>query len=1362
MTVAVNISAKPKAPVLATLLAAQYAGDAVAVTINWAHSDGPTTTVDGVTITGDVDLARYVARLAPSSGLYPANPIQATQVDHWVDVCRGDLSSKEFNKFEAALKSLNAAVTGKVALVGTVTSLADVVVYAALKGNAVFGNLVKKGTAQANFPEVVRWFSAVEALPQTQAAAAASVPPKAEKKAEGTTTVDKGGIAKQEDAKFMLLPGAEMGKVVVRFPPEASGYLHIGHAKAALLNHIYATEYKGTLIFRFDDTNPVKEKEHFEEVILEDVKLLGITYDKFSYTSDYFDLMLELAEKLIKEGKAYVDDTPVDKMREERSACVESPSRSNTIEQNLALWEEMKKGSEKGVQCALRAKIDMKHLNGCMRDPVLYRCNATPHLRTKDKYKLYPTYDFACPIVDSVEGVTHALRTNEYRDRQEQYEWLCAALEIRCPVVYDYSRLNMTYTLMSKRKLTWFVENGTVKGWDDPRFPTVRGILRHGLTVEGLKQFILSQGSSRSNNLMEWDKIWAINKKVIDPIAKRFTALDKSKAVTVTLSGGPATAYSESVALHKKNPELGSRPFWFGSEIMIEGDDAQALEDNEEVTLMDWGNAIVTKITREGDRVKAVDMKLHLEGDFKKTKKKLTWLAAVPENLGGDCVEFDFLITKEKLEDEDNFEDFINPNTEFHTSMVGEPALASLKKGDIIQLQRRGYYIVDVPHSDSTTLTLFNIPDGHQKNMSSLSSKAPPAAARRDKPTSSTSTSAASSRTASNAPTPMPTPSPSTSGLSAQDLDGRIAAQGEKIRALKSAKADAAAVTAEVNALLALKVEYKAATGQDWKPAGGAPAARQEKPKAEKAEKPKEKKEPKPKAEKPKKEEKKDEAGKTKLAMQASKEGNFADWYAELITKAELIEYHDVSGCYVFRPASFSIWEYVQAFLDTSFKSLGVQNCYFPMFVTQKALQKEKDHIADFAPEVAWVTKAGNSEMAEPVAIRPTSETVMYPYFAKWVQSHRDLPILLNQWCNVVRWEFKHPQPFLRTREFLWQEGHTAHATQAEAEKEVLQILDFYTRAYGELLAVPVVKGKKTEKEKFAGALFTTTIEAYIPGSGRAIQAATSHCLGQNFSKMFDIVFQDPSDPTKKLNAWQNSWGFTTRSIGVMIMVHGDDKGLVLPPRVASTQVVIIPCGVTGSTSQEDREKLYAHIDGICKTLKAAGVRAETDCRENYTTGWKFAHWEQKGIPVRMEVGPRDMQAGNVVCVVRHNGDKSTLPAADLAKSMPALLDTVHSQLYQKAKDQLDRHVKVVEKWDDFVPALDAKCLCLIPYCQNKACEEDIKKRSTRDEAVDSNAPAMGAKSLCIPFEQPGDVTGKPCVQCGQPAVNYTLFGRSY
>lgn len=443
----------------------------------------------------------------------------------------------------------------------------------------------------------------------------------------------------------------------------------------------------------------------------------------------------------------------------------------------------------------------------------------------------------------------------------------------------------------------------------------------------------------------------------------------------------------------------------------------------------------------------------------------------------------------------------------------------------------------------------------------------------------------------------------------------------------------------------------------------------------------------------------------TMLGLSVKKEEDFANWYTQTITLSEMIDYSDISGCYILRPWSYFIWEKIQAWFDAKIKDLGVQNTYFPLFVSERALNTEKEHVAGFAPEVAWVTKSGQSDLNEPIAIRPTSETIMYPFFAKWIRSHRDLPLEINQWCNVVRWEFKDATPFLRSREFLWQEGHTAHATYEEAQVRVLSILDLYAQVYEDLLAVPVIKGMKTETEKFAGGYHTTTVEAYINGSGRAIQGATSHNLGQNFGKMFKINFED--DKGEKAIPWQTSWGLTTRTLGVAVMVHGDDKGLVLPPRVAPVQVIICPIAMK-TVSYAD---LVKYCDEIRATLKAAGVRADVDARENYTPGWKFNHWELKGVPIRIEVGPRDFTNKQCRLVRRDNGEKTDVSIANIGPHIVALLDEIHNHLFQKAKAGRDEKVVTVTKWEDFVPNLEKKCLVLTPFCDEAEWEEKVKVR---------------------------------------------------
>lgn len=492
-----------------------------------------------------------------------------------------------------------------------------------------------------------------------------------------------------------------------------------------------------------------------------------------------------------------------------------------------------------------------------------------------------------------------------------------------------------------------------------------------------------------------------------------------------------------------------------------------------------------------------------------------------------------------------------------------------------------------------------------------------------------------------------------------------------------------------------------------------------------------------------------------------------------------MIEYYDISGCYILRPWSFAIWEGIQGFFDKEIKALGVQNAYFPLFVAKSALEAEKEHVEGFSPEVAWVTRSGDTELPEPIAIRPTSETIMYPAYAKWIRSHRDLPLRLNQWTNVVRWEFKHPTPFLRTREFLWQEGHSAFATRAEADVEVLQILDLYARVYEELLAVPVIKGRKSEKEKFAGGLYTTTVEAWIPTNGRAIQGATSHCLGQNFSKMFKIEFVDES--AQRRLVWQNSWGLTTRTIGVMVMVHGDDTGLVLPPRIAPVQVVVIVI-VQSKDTDETKTTLSNAATAAVAALNAGGIRAKLDDRDNYSAGWKFAHWEQKGVPLRLELGPRDLAAGTFSAVRRVDGVKSNIPLAHAAL-LPAVnqaLTTIQADMLAKARRERDAHVAVVTKWSDFVPALDRGDLVLAPWSELIETEEWVKEQTgprgaatlaaaaaaaetPADELEASKGLTGAAKTLCIPFEQPPLAPGTKCFTgSGKDAVSWALWGRSY
>lgn len=523
------------------------------------------------------------------------------------------------------------------------------------------------------------------------------------------------------------LPNAIQGQVVTRFPPEPSGYLHIGHAKAALLNYYYANKYEGKLLLRFDDTNPVLENEEFQESIEADLKLLGITPFNVSFTSDHFDTIMNYCEEMFKLGKAYVDDTCVEVMREERGKGIESKNRNNSVDENLRLWKEMIDGTEHGLKCCVRAKIDMQCKNKCMRDPVLYRCVLTPHHRTGTKYKVYPTYDFACPIVDSIEGVTHALRTNEYSDRIEQYNWVINALGLRPVEIYEFSRLNFVNTVLSKRKLTWIVNSGLVEGWNDPRFPTVRGIIRRGLSQSALLQFVTEQGPSKNSNLMEWDKLWTINKQLMDPVVPRFFAVGQD-AVVLNLSGAPEEPLINQRDLHQKNPDLGKGQIVMYKSIMIDRDDATQIVPGEEITLMKWGNAIVEDISQiDKQPIGILEGKLNLDGDFRSTKKKIHWLANHSSVLT-KCIlrEYDHLINKRKPEDGDEIQDLVNTDSLFETPAFCDPLIKDLKAGDRIQLERRGYFIVDKPFccdKPDEPIILIKIPDGKSKASSTISSK---------------------------------------------------------------------------------------------------------------------------------------------------------------------------------------------------------------------------------------------------------------------------------------------------------------------------------------------------------------------------------------------------------------------------------------------------------------------------------------------------------------------------------------------------------------------------------------------------------------------------------------------------------------
>ena len=678
------------------------------ITANFQDNKVPATlhAADGTQITGIAHVLRYVARSFPDCKLYGKSATESSLIDYWIDYAdRSVAGQTDFQKLNVALLEMNSHLRMRSFMVGYQVTLADLCVFGALKSSHIWLKIAKGKDAP---PFLMRWYGYIHSLPQVQQALtkfSAALAPSREESAAKTSD--------QQGSFDVGLADATEGNVVTRFPPEASGYLHIGHAKAALLNKYFAEHYKGKLIIRFDDTNPTKEKLEYEESILEDLKTLNIKGDMLTWTSDHFDKTYQYALQMIKEGNAYVDDTPVDEMRHQRMHGLQSKNRDLSVEENLQRFEEMKNATEFGQTCCLRAKISVDAKNKALRDPVLYRCNLLPHNRTGRKWNIYPTYDFACPLVDSIEGVTHALRTNEYHDRNDQYFWILDALKMRKPHIWDYSRVNFVYTLLSKRKLTWFVDEKLVQGWDDPRFPTVRGILRRGLTVEALKKYILLQGASKNNLLLEWDKLWSMNKQIIDPVAARFVSLDQKNLTEVTIVDGPESTYEQEVPKNKKNPDLGIKKTMYGKKIYLDAEDGKSLVDGEEVTLMDWGNIIVNKVTKQGEQTK-VEAKLHLEGDFKKTKKKLTWLTQSPSLVTVKLHDYDYLITKKKLEEEDTLEGCINPATEFVTEAMGDQNLKHIKKGDIIQLERRGYFICDQPYDEATgkCVKLILIPDG--------------------------------------------------------------------------------------------------------------------------------------------------------------------------------------------------------------------------------------------------------------------------------------------------------------------------------------------------------------------------------------------------------------------------------------------------------------------------------------------------------------------------------------------------------------------------------------------------------------------------------------------------------------------------
>lgn len=465
---------------------------------------------------------------------------------------------------------------------------------------------------------------------------------------------------------------------------------------------------------------------------------------------------------------------------------------------------------------------------------------------------------------------------------------------------------------------------------------------------------------------------------------------------------------------------------------------------------------------------------------------------------------------------------------------------------------------------------------------------------------------------------------------------------------------------------------------------------------------------------------------------------DFSQWYLDVISVAELAEYGPVRGCMVIKPYGYALWETTQKILDEKFKETGVQNAYFPLFIPERLLKKEEDHVEGFAPEVAVVTHAGGKKLEEPLVVRPTSETIMYDVFSKWIHSYRDLPLLINQWANVARWEMR-PRLFLRTVEFLWQEGHTVHTSEKEADSRARQMLEIYKDFAENMMAIPVTPGIKSDSEKFAGAQHTYTIEAMMQ-DGKALQFATSHNLGQNFAKVFDVKFLDKDGAEQY--GWQTSWGLSTRTIGGLIMTHSDDKGLVLPPKIASIQTII----TTITPGEKDKEVVNQKAQEINERLNLSGTRSRIDARD-IRPGGKYYEWEKKGVPIRIELGPKDIASDSVIVVRRDTGEKIKVQLALIEQTITSLLADIQSNLYNRALEYRKNKTKTVNTWDDFLRAIDDGNFVLAHWCGESDVEATIKEET-------------GATIRCIPLESREEIG--LCIKTGKPSSKRVIFAKSY
>lgn len=476
---------------------------------------------------------------------------------------------------------------------------------------------------------------------------------------------------------------------------------------------------------------------------------------------------------------------------------------------------------------------------------------------------------------------------------------------------------------------------------------------------------------------------------------------------------------------------------------------------------------------------------------------------------------------------------------------------------------------------------------------------------------------------------------------------------------------------------------------------------------------------------------------KSEEGLTIKKEENFTEWFTQLMIKAELADYSSVSGCIIFRPASYSIWEKIRNACDAEFAKIGIQNCYFPLFIPEKSFEKEKEHVAGFTPEVAWVTHAGNTKLNEKLAIRPTSESIMYDSYSKWIRSWRDLPLLLNQWNNVVRWEFNNPVPFFRTREFLWNEIHTAFASEKQALEHGKKVMNAYNKITEKLMCLPGMYGRKTENEKFAGAIFSEKMHHYIEG-GKIIEGTCFHYDGQNFAKAYDIKFKDKNE--KDEFVFQNTHAISTRMLGTMFAMHSDDKGLVIPPKLAENKIVIIPI-----LFEDSKNKILKISEEIKKKLKK--FNPILDAREELSPGRKYSEWELKGIPLRIEIGPKDIEKNSVMLVKRNTLEKTQIKISELTKRIPRILDEMQNELCEKAKKLLDNSLEKTSDKKKLIQLIKDKKMVKVPMCASEKCEAELKSETG------------GAKTLFIDKEK---ITKEKCLFCNKKADYWVYVGKTY